>query len=342
MSPDQLQRRRLMQALGSAVALSSIAGCKLAPDDEPRRRQHRAKSRKRFASTAVASKSKNNQLVSLLDQIEPARLTASVAALAEFGTRWSYSPQLQKAEQWIHDAFADSGYPAGNIQSLRFNLTPKKSAANVVCFPDKTDEPFLLVCAHYDSISEDPQNDAPGADDNASAVAVMLEVARLMRGAFPTRPVMYAAFAGEEQYLDGSSALACRAKTDQWPIDVLINLDMVGWVDPAKPSTVIVELDEGWISPGNDAASKFYGMRMAQAVIDYALLDVEHANISSSDYLPFEVIGVPCIGIWDGADGDQEFYHSRKDVPTIVNEQRLVQVTKALLAFVADFTPWHP
>src|SRR4030095_13859422 len=98
----------------------------------------------------------------------------------------------------------------------------------------------LLVCAHYDSRSRKPHTDAPGADDNASGVAVMIEVARLMRAAFPAKPIMYVAFAGEEQGLIGSHALAKRALAEQWSIDLVLNLDMVGWVDPARPSTVTI------------------------------------------------------------------------------------------------------
>lgn len=301
----------------------------------------RAQSRGLFASTAVASVNKNAQLASLLDQIDPARLTASVADLAGMGTRLSGSPELEQAALWIHAKFASAGYPIKDIQSLCFKLPDDGIAANVVCFPERTDQGFLLVCAHYDSTSQKPKTDAPGADDNASGVAVMLEVARLMRIAFPARPVMYVAFAGEEQNLDGSSALAARAKAEAWPIDLLINLDMVGWVNPEHPSTVIIEFDYGWVSPHNDAASKFYGLRMAQATVDYTSLNVEHDNIWSGDYLPFEVSDVPCIGIYDGG-ADAPFYHSSNDVPAVVSAERLVQVARILFAFVADFIPFKP
>ena len=315
-----------------------MAGCKPQHDEEPHLEKPRAKARGRFASTAVASKNKNNQLVSLLDQIDPARLTASVATLAGMGTRWSHSPKLKDAELWLHGELASAGYPIENIQSVSFKLPKGSTAANVICFPDRTDQGFLLVCAHYDSRSKKPHTDAPGADDNASGVAVMLEVARLMRLAFSAKPVMYVAFAGEEQNLIGSHTLAKRALAQRWAIDLLINLDMVGWVDAKRPSTVTIEFDQGNASLGNDEVAKFYGLRMAQAAADYTTLDVEHTDIWNSDYLPFEVIGVPCVGIYDGGS-DARFYHSRNDVPAVVSEQRLVQVTRVLLAFVADFVP---
>jgi hypothetical protein len=337
LSPHQLQRRRLIQALGAAIAVNSIAGCKQAAD-EPHLEKPRAQARGRFTSMAVAAQSKSLDIQSLLDQIDPARLTASVGTLAGMGTRWSYSPKLEQAEQWLHGEFASAGYPPENIHSVRFDLPLGGTAANVICLPERTDQGFLLVCAHYDSRSRKPHTDAPGADDNASGVAVMIEVARLMRAAFPAKPIMYVAFAGEEQGLIGSHALAKRALAEQWSIDLVLNLDMVGWVDPARPSTVTIEFDQGNMKPDNDQAAKVYGLELAQAAVDYTTLQVEHTDIWNSDYMPFEVIGVPCIGIYDGA-ADANFYHQRSDVPAVVSEQRLVEVTKILLAFAADFAP---
>ena len=272
----------------------------------------------------------------MLAQVDPLRLTTTITALAGLQTRWSYSNQLKQAEKWIVDAFASAGHALEAVRSAPFQLPNGATAANVVCYPDRVDKPFILVCAHYDSRSEAPHTDAPGADDNASGIAVMLEVARILRVALPTTPVMYAAFAGEEQGLLGSSALALRALEEQWAIDLVVNLDMVGWVDPSRPSTVTIEFDQGNFLPGNDDAAKFYGLRMAQAAADHTSLAVEHTDIWNSDYMPFEKIGAPCIGLYDGGS-DARFYHSREDAPAIVDEQRLIQIARLLIAFAAEF-----
>ena len=166
----------------------------------------------------------------------------------------------------------------------------------------------------------------------------MLEVARLMRLAFPEKPVMYVAFAGEEDSLSGSYSLAKLVRAAGWRIHVVVNLDMVGWVDPQRPDTVTIEFDQDHATAENDAAAKIYGLKMAQMAVDYSTLKVDHTDIWSSDYLPFEMFEVPCIGIYDGGVC-APFYHSRDDVPAVVSEARLVQVARTLLAFAADFVP---
>ena len=96
--------------------------------------------------------------------------------------------------------------------------------------------PWVLVTGHYDSRATDVMNDkltSPGANDDASGVAVSLESARAMArltkaGTKLTGTMVFVAVAGEEQGLYGSAHLAKLAKEEGWPLEAVLNNDIVG------------------------------------------------------------------------------------------------------------------
>ena len=128
-----------------------------------------------------------------------------------------------------------------------------KEQRNVLCGSLDNDKSLILVCCHYDSLSEKPSIQAPGADDNASGVAATLELARLLKNVELKREVLYRVFGGEEQGLFGSAACADIAIQQNWPIDIVINLDMVSYKNPIGSSRIVVEYDQGNGDPRNDA-----------------------------------------------------------------------------------------
>ena len=88
-----------------------------------------------------------------------------------------------------------------------------------------------LVTGHYDSRSTDVMDshaDAPGANDDASGVAVSLECARVLSGLKPAATIIFAAVAGEEQGLNGSRHLAGLARKEGWQLEAVLNNDIVG------------------------------------------------------------------------------------------------------------------
>ena len=225
------------------------------------------------------------------------------------------------------------GYSATNeVRFQDFSIPGAGAQRNVLCGPASFTRPFVLVGAHYDSTSETASTLAPGADDNASGIAVLLEVAALLRGVALTRDVVFAAFGGEEQGLFGSAHCADVATSEHWPIELVVNLDMVGFPNGAPPNRIVVEFDHGNRNLRNDAASKAFGLLMAQAAADYTSLAVEHTDIWNSDYMPFEAKGFACIGAYEG--GDNPFYHRSTDVATRVDIAYLADVARMVLATV--------
>ncbi len=174
---------------------------------------------------------------------------------------------------------------------------------------------------------------APGADDNASGVAALLEIARVLFSIDTTYSLRFAVFSGEEQGLKGSSAYATFANTNGIQIPLLINLDMIGHPEnPANP-TIIVERDLGNDSATNDAASQAFANQMAQAATDYTTINTSLGPIYSSDYMPFEHFGYVCIGVFDGADAEP-FYHTSSDTLVTVNMGFCTEAIRMVLATI--------
>jgi len=284
------------------------------------------------ASISNKSKRTDAAVSALVARVSPTRLRNRVRKLSAFGTRWTYSANVAQVPLWVRDRFLEMGYSQAKVRFQAFNVPGAEQQNNVLCGPGAGHPGFVLVCAHYDSLSETPSVKAPGADDNASGVAVLLEVAKLLRTVPLRRGVLFAAFGGEEQGLFGSAACAEVAAAEGWRIDVVINLDMVAYQDPRRRNVVKVEYDQGNRNPGNDAAAKAFGLLMAQAAADYTRLAVKHTDIWNSDYMPFEAKGYACIGVYEG--GENPGYHKTTDTAAVLDMNHLAEVTKMVAATV--------
>lgn len=136
--------------------------------------------------------------------------------------------------------------------------------------------PLIIVGAHYDSLGLEAGKPHPGADDNASGVAALMEVARLLaRGAAPRAEVLLIAFGGEELGLLGSKHFVAHAAGELRRARLMINLDMVGRQllegqtvrallgDPSDTiGYVLSERGERWTGPLLAAVSKRLGIRV--------------------------------------------------------------------------------
>jgi hypothetical protein len=196
-----------------------------------------------------------------LDGVSAEQVKADIAKLVSFGTRNTLSsmdtelPQGQgilPAADWITSEFEAISKQCGGCLEVkrdefvqpasndpRSRVTQPTKLVNVYAILHGTGgekAPWVLVTGHYDSRATDVLNDkltAPGANDDASGVAVSLESARAMArlttaGVKLTGTMVFVAVAGEEQGLYGSAHLAKLAKAEGWPLEAVLNNDIVG------------------------------------------------------------------------------------------------------------------
>jgi hypothetical protein len=115
--------------------------------------------------------------------------------------------------------------------------------------PGTTSGEEVIICGHYDSVTfTDPMTRAPGADDDASGISVVMEAARLMSGSSYERTVRYICFGGEEQGMRGSLVYAANARRAGTDIAGVLNLDMIGYSDGRpEPADFICNYESEWL-----------------------------------------------------------------------------------------------
>ncbi|MCB0219160.1 MAG: M20/M25/M40 family metallo-hydrolase [Chrysiogenetes bacterium] len=203
----------------------------------------------------------------------------------------------------------------------------------------KIDDEFALLGAHYDhlgwggagSMVPDERAIHPGADDNASGVAVLLEAARLL-SAHPERlkrDVYFVAFAGEEEGLLGSAAFVKANKARDFV--GMVNLDMVGRLGDKRRLYVF----------GAPSGKEFTDVVESLASAYDFKLEVSGESYGPSDHASFLAAEVPSVHFFTGAHSD---YHRPSDTPEKLNYEGMGDVAamtaRMVLALASD--PYRP
>jgi Zn-dependent M28 family amino/carboxypeptidase len=198
-------------------------------------------------TTAGAASPEQPLLRDVATAPDAAQLKATIEALVGFGTRHTLSDTaspkrgIGAARRWAQARFEQIGRDCGGCLSV---VTPSqvvtgarvpKAAAivDVVAIQRGTTDPerVIVLTGHIDSRVTDIMNstaDAPGADDDASGVAAVIEAARILsRYKFPAT-LVYGVLSGEEQGLYGGKVLADYAKAQGWRVEADLNNDIVG------------------------------------------------------------------------------------------------------------------
>ena len=180
-------------------------------------------------------------------QPDPAQLRTTVEKLVSFGTRHTLSSAtdpkrgIGAARRWAATRFGEIGKGCGGcltVETIGDQFTGPRApngvrVEDVLAIQRGTSDPdrVIIVQGHIDSrVSDvmDSTSDAPGANDDASGVALVMEAARLLsKHKFPAT-IVYAALSGEEQGLWGGQLLARTAKERGWKVAAVLNNDIVG------------------------------------------------------------------------------------------------------------------
>ncbi|HTQ29222.1 MAG TPA: M20/M25/M40 family metallo-hydrolase [Puia sp.] len=185
----------------------------------------------------------------MVAEVNADSLKADILQLVGFGTRHTLSTADPKkgigaAREWILSRFRDfSKNSEGRmtVEADKWVLPADKNRVDVTAEvgnamailhgTDTADKRIFIISGHMDSRVSDVMNrssDAPGANDDGSGTAAVLECARVMsRHAFPAT-IIFVAVCGEEQGLLGSDHLAERAKQNNWDIEGVLNNDIMG------------------------------------------------------------------------------------------------------------------
>ena len=187
------------------------------------------------------------QLKAISGEVSETNLHAYVEKMVSFGTRSTISDQtspvrgIGAARKWVESEFRKIGdacggclehaLPSDTVTGARY---PKPTlVVDVVAIQRGTVEPnrVIIIQGHLDSrnsTNENVTDDAPGANDDASGVAAVIESARILSKQKFSATIVYAALSGEEQGLSGGTILAAYAKSQGWQVAAVLNNDIIG------------------------------------------------------------------------------------------------------------------
>lgn len=206
------------------------------------------------AETARSPDGADAHITAALKDISGTQIKSNIAALVGFGTRSTLSAQdpeaiaagrgIAAAREWIKTRFEQYSRECGDCLEVKIDSYTQQPAeriaqatviSNVYAVLKGTDpvaaQHIVLVTGHYDSRNSDNfdvELDAPGANDDASGVAVSLECARVLSKLKFPATIIFLTVAGEEQGLYGSRHFAQMARDQNWQIDAVLNNDIVG------------------------------------------------------------------------------------------------------------------
>ena len=193
-------------------------------------------------------------VASLMDSTNLDNMTATIQRLQDFGSRYVVVDSCWAAGYWIRDRFEEYGYADVRLDTFRtMSFQDSVEAMNVIAVKEGTtrSSEYVVLGGHYDSASaenfSDPLARAPGAEDNATAVAAVLEAARLLRDVPTERSIMFACWSAEEEGLRGSRDFVASAVEESLDIVVYFNMDCIGYLEP--------ELDEAPVIVFTDSLS---------------------------------------------------------------------------------------
>lgn len=278
-----------------------------------------------------------------------ATLRRHVEALTAHGPRNVVSPEaLEDAASLIESSLRSAGYQpvrqtfeAGSsvVSNIEAELSGASSAHEIV-----------IIGAHYDSVPG-----SPGADDNASGVAALLEIARRMKATKPARTIRFVAFVNEEPPFFttpsmGSYQYAERSSARGENIVAMISLETIGYYSDEKRSqsypaglAPFYPFTADFIAIVGNRKSRDLVNRTAQVFREASDVPAEAAalpelipQIGWSDQWAFWQFGWPGIMITDTAPFRNPHYHRPSDTAGTLDYDRLARVVEGLTAVVPD------
>lgn len=183
---------------------------------------------------------------SLIDSTSVTNMTAIVQRLEDFVTRYVVTDSCWAAGYWIRDRFFEYGYADTRLDTFRqWTWQDSVDAVNVLAYKEGAARPreYVVLGGHYDSVTtdnfSDPDAPAPGAEDNASGVAGVLEAARILADVDTERSIIFACWSGEEEGLWGSRHFVRNAVAESLDIVLYLNMDCIGYDAPPLPDAIV-------------------------------------------------------------------------------------------------------
>lgn len=248
----------------------------------------------------------------LAADIDEDELAAHIQALQDLGTRFTGTDGEADTQAWLVDALEGLGWEADLAPfSWRGGLS-----ANVIARKDGATDAVWIYSAHYDSTSESPEAAAPGADDNASAVAAGLDIARIL-GPRSLRDDVWIVFTGaEEQGAKGGAAMVDLVVAEGADVRGVVAPDMIGYWPLGDGDAFDILGDDG----SADLAASMAEVADTLGVANKVWID--HTYCYGDDHTKYQEADIPALSPMDCVEShngvnDEDLPHYHRSTDTI-------------------------
>ncbi len=265
------------------------------------------------------------------ERVSEDNLREMVQSLQDFQTRYASTANCEAAGQFLYNYFQVLGL---NVWFQPFTFGASEiPTRNVIA--EKAGETYpndiVIICGHYDSISPSATRMvlAPGADDNASGMAAVMEAARILVDIPLDFSVRFIAFSAEEWGLYGSEEYSIAARQANERIVGVIDLDMIAFAD-AVPEDLEIVVNE---------SSDWLANRLVLAAENYTPLStrkIVNASFTYSDHAPFWDNGYPALLAIEDLPLNNPYYHQTTDTVDTLDFEFFGDSTSAALALLAE------
>ncbi len=269
----------------------------------------------------------NDSLIrQIVAQVNVDSVRSYVQHLQDFETRYLLASNRNKVAAWIKNQFLSMGYTEVKFDSFYQNGVWHKNVVATLS-PSSVSSYEVVVGGHHDAITyRDPMVKAPGADDNASGTAAVLEIARVLKkmSFTPDVKINFITFAAEEAGLWGSNDYADKAATASKKIKFMINHDMIsnnsGVVSGSTVKVNYYTGAEDYREIAKLSTQKFSKLKARNG----------DANSGGSDSYPFWSFGYPAVYFEENVFSP--VYHSEQDLISACNIDYCTEIIRASCA----------
>lgn len=252
----------------------------------------------------------------LIAQVDQDSLESYLERLQVFYRRYTGTDSIDAARDWIAAKFAEFDYDSVVFDSFQIDLGGPTECQNVIAYKPGTVWPKqqIIVGAHYDAVST-----SPGADDNGTGTAGVLELARILKNVETEMTFIFILFAAEEQGLYGSWHYADEAAARGDSIVYMLNLDMIGHYQ----NTIFASLYHG-----ADLTFSQLWQSLADSLL--GIQGILSGGSGGSDHYPFAQKGYDVT--FAAEYTFSTVYHSYRDSTTYVDYAYMTKMVQASLA----------
>jgi hypothetical protein len=269
----------------------------------------------------------------MVQAVSKERVTGYVQTLQDFQTRYTFTQGNTDAGNWLYDFFDGIGLEVERHEFIYASSTEENIIARIPgrMRPDE----IIAISGHFDSTSDNPYNLAPGADDDASGIAAVLEAALVFKDYQFQRTIEFWCFNAEEQGRQGSQAIAGDYYAAGKNIVAVVNSDMIGY----WPSGWSRDLDVAY-----EPVSEWLADSIVSICQRYVGIPIQKHPSGScrDDHVSFTNLGYSAItnmDCWEAHNIGGEttpHYHRTTDTIETLNLDCMTQCVQVSVASVAE------